>query len=365
MGYLAATFAGSWLSTVFEPRLPILIGGCAAATSGMALIAWSPTPAGSGTRRVHRRHQPRSCLSALFRRHRPAHGNGPTRTSSMPGSIPAPVSASPLPGPWRSMPVATGGWPGWSLPVWRWPSPSGTGLPCPGAVPASGNRADGRSRCGSCWSGRPAPFSCRSFPVRHRHGRLLDLRGRSADNADGQSARRGPVLDRARHRRALPAVLQAGWSTAGASAGLSSAGACWWAVPSARCRCWSTNQTRHLPVRGLFRRRLHCHDGAVRHVEHAHFPRRAVHRFRFHLFPALAGTGGRAGAERLPDPPNRPVRPVFCRRPDLLRPGGVPDNRRTLRRPGHNRRLWSRSRKPHNRYLLAFPRNCRHGCSTL
>lgn len=43
MGYLAATFAGSWLSTVFEPRLPILLGGLAA-TSGMALIAWSPTP---------------------------------------------------------------------------------------------------------------------------------------------------------------------------------------------------------------------------------------------------------------------------------------------------------------------------------
>jgi len=42
MGYLAATFAGSWLSTVFEPRLPILLGGIAAA-SGMALIAWSPT----------------------------------------------------------------------------------------------------------------------------------------------------------------------------------------------------------------------------------------------------------------------------------------------------------------------------------
>jgi len=43
MGYLAATFAGSWLSTVFEPRLPILLGGIAA-TTGMALIAWSPTP---------------------------------------------------------------------------------------------------------------------------------------------------------------------------------------------------------------------------------------------------------------------------------------------------------------------------------
>lgn len=43
MGYLAATFAGSWLSTVFEPRLPILLGGIAAAV-GMALIAWSPTP---------------------------------------------------------------------------------------------------------------------------------------------------------------------------------------------------------------------------------------------------------------------------------------------------------------------------------
>jgi len=42
-GYLAATFAGSWLSTVVEPRLPILLGGLAA-TAGMALIAWSPTP---------------------------------------------------------------------------------------------------------------------------------------------------------------------------------------------------------------------------------------------------------------------------------------------------------------------------------
>ncbi|ASP35229.1 hypothetical protein CHH27_19915 [Labrenzia sp. VG12] len=44
LGYLAATFAGSWLSTMFEPRLPILLGGCAAA-AGMALIAWSPSPA--------------------------------------------------------------------------------------------------------------------------------------------------------------------------------------------------------------------------------------------------------------------------------------------------------------------------------
>ncbi|MEM5583250.1 MFS transporter [Roseibium sp. AS2] len=44
MGYLAATFTGSWLSTVFEPRLPILLGGIAA-TVGMGLIAWSPTPA--------------------------------------------------------------------------------------------------------------------------------------------------------------------------------------------------------------------------------------------------------------------------------------------------------------------------------
>jgi len=43
LGYLAATFAGSWLSTVFEPRLPILLGGLAAAT-GMALIALSSTP---------------------------------------------------------------------------------------------------------------------------------------------------------------------------------------------------------------------------------------------------------------------------------------------------------------------------------
>ncbi|MCX2724743.1 MFS transporter [Roseibium salinum] len=43
LGYLAATFAGSWLSTVVGPRLPILLGGLAAA-SGMAIIAVSPDP---------------------------------------------------------------------------------------------------------------------------------------------------------------------------------------------------------------------------------------------------------------------------------------------------------------------------------
>ncbi len=43
MGYLAATFAGSWLSTTVEPRLPILLGGIAAAT-GMTMIALSPDP---------------------------------------------------------------------------------------------------------------------------------------------------------------------------------------------------------------------------------------------------------------------------------------------------------------------------------
>jgi len=42
-GYLMATFAGSWLSTVFEPRLPILLGGVAA-TSGMAIIGLAPDP---------------------------------------------------------------------------------------------------------------------------------------------------------------------------------------------------------------------------------------------------------------------------------------------------------------------------------
>jgi len=43
LGYLAATFAGSWLSTVVEPRLPIILGGFAAA-SGMAIIALSLNP---------------------------------------------------------------------------------------------------------------------------------------------------------------------------------------------------------------------------------------------------------------------------------------------------------------------------------
>ncbi|PVB60070.1 MFS transporter [Labrenzia sp. 011] len=43
LGYLAATFAGSWLSTAIGPRLPIVLGGLAAA-SGMAIIAVSPDP---------------------------------------------------------------------------------------------------------------------------------------------------------------------------------------------------------------------------------------------------------------------------------------------------------------------------------
>jgi predicted MFS family arabinose efflux permease len=43
LGYLAATFIGSWLSTVFEPRLPILLGGLAA-TTGMSMIALAQTP---------------------------------------------------------------------------------------------------------------------------------------------------------------------------------------------------------------------------------------------------------------------------------------------------------------------------------
>ncbi|MHA7775541.1 MFS transporter [Roseibium sp. M-1] len=43
LGYLAATFAASWLSTLFDPRLPILLGGLAAA-AGMALIAVSTSP---------------------------------------------------------------------------------------------------------------------------------------------------------------------------------------------------------------------------------------------------------------------------------------------------------------------------------
>ncbi|WP_299819533.1 MFS transporter [uncultured Roseibium sp.] len=43
MGYLAATFAGSWLSTAVGPRLPILLGGFAAA-SGMAIIGAAPDP---------------------------------------------------------------------------------------------------------------------------------------------------------------------------------------------------------------------------------------------------------------------------------------------------------------------------------
>lgn len=40
-GYLAATFAGSWLSTMFGPRLPIVLGGLAA-TVGMATIGLAP-----------------------------------------------------------------------------------------------------------------------------------------------------------------------------------------------------------------------------------------------------------------------------------------------------------------------------------
>ncbi len=40
VGYLAATFAGSWLSTLFGPRLPIFLGGLAA-TVGMAMIGLS------------------------------------------------------------------------------------------------------------------------------------------------------------------------------------------------------------------------------------------------------------------------------------------------------------------------------------
>lgn len=43
LGYLAATFAGSWLSTFVEPRLPILLGGLAA-TLGMAIIALALDP---------------------------------------------------------------------------------------------------------------------------------------------------------------------------------------------------------------------------------------------------------------------------------------------------------------------------------
>lgn len=43
MGYLMATFAGSWLSTVFEPRLPILLGGVAA-TAGMVMIGLASEP---------------------------------------------------------------------------------------------------------------------------------------------------------------------------------------------------------------------------------------------------------------------------------------------------------------------------------
>ncbi|MEP3431459.1 MAG: MFS transporter [Roseibium sp.] len=42
-GYLLATFAGSWLSTCFGPRLPILLGGLAAA-GGMATIGLSSNP---------------------------------------------------------------------------------------------------------------------------------------------------------------------------------------------------------------------------------------------------------------------------------------------------------------------------------
>ncbi|TYC54092.1 YbfB/YjiJ family MFS transporter [Rhodobacterales bacterium] len=42
-GYLLATFVGSWLSTVFEPRLPILLGGIAA-TIGMAIIGFAGDP---------------------------------------------------------------------------------------------------------------------------------------------------------------------------------------------------------------------------------------------------------------------------------------------------------------------------------
>jgi len=40
-GYLMATFLGSGLSTLFGPRLPIMLGGLAAA-SGMATIAVAP-----------------------------------------------------------------------------------------------------------------------------------------------------------------------------------------------------------------------------------------------------------------------------------------------------------------------------------
>ncbi|MBO0345393.1 YbfB/YjiJ family MFS transporter [Roseibium sp. CAU 1637] len=43
IGYLAATFIGSWLSTTYGPRLPIILGGLAA-TLGMGIIALSTTP---------------------------------------------------------------------------------------------------------------------------------------------------------------------------------------------------------------------------------------------------------------------------------------------------------------------------------
>ncbi len=43
MGYLAATFLGSWLSTAVGPRLPILLGGLAAAY-GMMVIATATGP---------------------------------------------------------------------------------------------------------------------------------------------------------------------------------------------------------------------------------------------------------------------------------------------------------------------------------
>ncbi|HJV88154.1 MAG TPA: MFS transporter [Noviherbaspirillum sp.] len=43
LGYLVTTFVGSWLSTVVEPRLPILLGGIAA-TLGMGIIAVAQDP---------------------------------------------------------------------------------------------------------------------------------------------------------------------------------------------------------------------------------------------------------------------------------------------------------------------------------
>ncbi|WP_428674983.1 YbfB/YjiJ family MFS transporter [Roseibium sp.] len=45
VGYLAATFLGAWLSTAVEPRLPILLGGMAAA-AGMMIIASAASPLG-------------------------------------------------------------------------------------------------------------------------------------------------------------------------------------------------------------------------------------------------------------------------------------------------------------------------------